>query len=166
MSAKHANKPVMSEKRKATLFKKGDPRINRNGTKGVQTKMTRKKVALMAMTGMMPLDFQMFVMRDQLYTDYDAKEVAGVLTFTPKDGAKKETVTLTQRLMAANSAAPYVHKRMPIAIEGGDKPLTVIDAGKLATLSATELEALLKVLEKLGVSSEFAGVTTPNAGKL
>ena len=55
------------------------------------------------------------------------------------------------RAWAAEKAAPYVHRRMPIAIEGGERPLTVLSATELAKLGSDELERLVELLGKLGV---------------
>lgn len=61
------------------------------------------------------------------------------------------------RAWAAEKAAPYLHKRMPIAIEGGDRPLTIVDAAQLAKLSSSELELLIATLIKLGVTADAVG---------
>ena len=53
------------------------------------------------------------------------------------------------RQWAAQQAAPYVHRKMPTAIEGGARPLQVLDATKLAGLSVVELEVLIVALEKI-----------------
>ena len=55
------------------------------------------------------------------------------------------------RQWAAEKAAPYVHRKMPIAIEGGDpaKPLIVATAQQLRNLSAEELALLQKLSPKL-----------------
>ena len=59
------------------------------------------------------------------------------------------------RQWAAKEAAPYVHKRMPIAIEGGEVPIRLMNLSKLSLMSELELNRLLKnldsVLQTLGV---------------
>ncbi len=56
------------------------------------------------------------------------------------------------RQWAAEKAAPYVHRKMPISVDGGGdgQPIRVIDATKLAAMTAGELETLVAALEKLG----------------
>lgn len=157
--------PVKSERRRRALFT-SETAPRQGKPKGVKDKLTRRKVEIIANTGMMPVDFFAMVMRDQLYNDYTMTEIGSVKSFSPAPGAKKLLVTLQQRLQAANSLAPYVHKRMPIAIEGGDKPLTFIDAGKLAQLSVAELEAFVALMERLGVATAFEGHNVPRTGTL
>jgi hypothetical protein len=55
--------------------------------------------------------------------------------------------SFAKRAWAAQTAAPYIHKRMPIAIEGGDptRPIMIAAADQLKTLSAEEF-ALLTLL--------------------
>ncbi len=161
--------PAKKPRKGSPLFVKGDPRAGRK--LGVKNKITERKIELIANTGMMPVDFFAFVMRDQLYSDYEEVPRPGVGTtkvFRPKKDAKRTPVNLAQRLQAGNSLAPYVHKRMPIAIEGTDKPLTFIDAGKLAQLKPDELDAFIELMTKLGVGGMFAGPGTkpPEAGTL
>jgi hypothetical protein len=62
----------------------------------------------------------------------------------------KERV-LDHRIDAAKVAAPYFHRKMPIAIET-DKPIMGLDLLALAKLPKAEREKLLKTLEKLGVT--------------
>jgi hypothetical protein len=57
------------------------------------------------------------------------------------------------RSWAAKEAAPYLHRKMPIAIEGGDKPIRVVSVDALAKLSTDELERLQAVLTGLGVAA-------------
>ena len=57
------------------------------------------------------------------------------------------------RQWAAKEAAPYLHRKMPIAIEGGDKPIKIISVDALAKLSTEELERLQAVLTGLGVAA-------------
>jgi hypothetical protein len=53
---------------------------------------------------------------------------------------------------AAKAAAPYLHRKMLIAVEGGDpdRPIT-IDAALLVRLTTTEKMLLLTLLGKLGL---------------
>lgn len=111
-------------------FKKGDPNINRAGRKkGAQTKRhlltdeQRKQLATLA-GGITPLEFLMSILRDD---DADLKE----------------------KLEAAKIAAPYMHRKMPIAIEGTDKPLMIVDPSKLAGLTEKELALYEQLLARL-----------------
>ena len=65
--------------------------------------------------------------------------------------SKEKGITLDDRKWAAQHAAPYCHKKMPIAIEGGGAPIQVFDATKLAKLDTKELKILMALLAKLGV---------------
>jgi hypothetical protein len=133
-----------------------------------RNEITAHKLRLMATTGMTPLEFLTAVYRDQLYKEYDTEivdEKRGLAQFFPKmdpaTGAlatEKVPLKIEQRIAAATSAAPYVHRKKPIGIDGGEgKPLTVLTADKLASLSNAELDNLLQVFGKLGVGAEFEG---------
>lgn len=54
------------------------------------------------------------------------------------------------RAWAAKEAAPYLHRRMPIAIEGGDanKPLVFATAEQLQGLPTAQLEVMMGVLSR------------------
>lgn len=60
-----------------------------------------------------------------------------------------EKLSFAKRAWAAQAAFPYVHRRMPLAIEGGDpaRPIVVASAAQLRTLSPEEL-ALLSAMSK------------------
>ena len=79
---------------------------------------------------LMPLDFMLQVLRDP----------------------KRHSTTF--RMTAAEKAAPYIHRKMPIAIEGGDKPLVFLDAAKLSAMDTAELTKLAALLEKVVPSAE------------
>lgn len=139
---------------------------------GSKSKLTIEKIKFLAATGQTPLEFLTAVYRDQLYADYDVEIVdakKGLARCTPRidpitgelDTAKVE-VKLEQRISAASQAAPYVHRKMPIGIDGGaGKPLAMVSTEALAKLSEAELTNLLNVMSKLGISSEFEGRDIP-----
>ena len=62
-----------------------------------------------------------------------------------------EQESFARRAWAAEKAAPYVHRRMPLAIEGGDpaRPVLVATAQQLRTLSAEEFALLQQLSPKL-----------------
>ncbi len=65
--------------------------------------------------------------------------------------AMDETLDPGLRLKAAADVAPYLHRKKPIAVDGGEgMPLTVLSADRLAAMSNDELEALNAALIKLG----------------
>lgn len=89
-----------------------------------------------------------------------AREAAEKLGMTPLEymlktlNGSSKLYSKRDRQWAAEKAIPYTNRRMPIAIEGGDKPLTIIDPSKIAELETEDIEKLVTVLEKLGVSPE------------
>lgn len=95
--------------------------------------------------------------KDALTKDIFAKIKAGELKM-PLDfmlsllTSREPGVTLDDRKWAAQQAAPYCHRKMPIAIEGGGAPIQVFDATKLAGLDTKELRTLMALLGKIGVS--------------
>ena len=151
----------------STAFKKGQPSANPKGRgKGVKNMLTEHKLRLMATTGMTPLEFLTAVYRDQLYTDYDIKaidEKRGLVELLPKvkeDGTlvAKVEVKIEHRIAAATSAAPYVHRKMPIGIDGGEgKPLAVVTAEKLQNMTDEELDKMFAILSRLGIGLEAEG---------
>ncbi len=101
--------------------------------KGTKNRRTIGKELLAAKqidSGLMPLDFALQILRDQTGTYGKA-----------------------DKMWAAQVALPYTHKKMPIAIEGGDKPISIIDATKVASMGEKEIEQLIVVLQKLGVAA-------------
>lgn len=132
---------------------------------GVKNKLTEHKLRLMATTGMTPLEFLTAVYRDQLWDDYDVRvidEKRMLVELLPKrdeEGelvARKVPLKIEHRIAAATSAAPYVHRKMPIGIDGGEgKPIAIVTAEKLAAMSDEELETMFKLLERLGLSAAF-----------
>lgn len=64
-----------------------------------------------------------------------------------------------KRAWAAEKAAPYVHRRMPLAIEGGDprRPLQMVTAQQLRDLSPAELRQLQELNTKLIVEKVIEG---------
>jgi hypothetical protein len=156
-------------------FAKGDPLASEAGRKagrpiGSKTTVSDAKRLFLAQTGQTPLEFLTAVYRDQLYSEYDVEcvdEKKGTYRVWPKldpitgelaKGVTKINVELGQRIAAATAAAPYVHRKMPIGIDGGEgKPLAFVSADRLAELSDAELAKLLDVLGRLGVGAEFEG---------
>lgn len=150
---------VRSEKRRAALFKKGN-RVGAVGRpKGAKHKITEIQQRFLASTGMTPLQFFALVYRDELYEEYEFKKLKTVNGETitvplPKPGTKKIKVEVSHRLSAANSLAPYMHKRMPIAIEMPSREPVFLSAEKLARLNERELSALLNLMDRLGIGEE------------
>lgn len=135
---------------------------------GSKSKITDAKLRFLAQTGQTPLEFLTAVYRDQLYDEYEVEVVdakRNVVHVFPKldpitgdVAANKIKVDIAQRIQAATSAAPYVHRKKPIGIDGGEgKPVSFISAAQLAALSDDELDKLLTVLGKLQVGAEFEG---------
>ena len=176
---------ITAPKKPAARMKAGEVEVSKNGSlkrpgqikrgttanpggrgPGVKSVMTDAKIRYLSMQGQTPLEFLTAVYRDQLYSEYEVEELdkkRGLARVFPKIDpitgdiiAEKITVRLEQRIAAATSAAPYVHRKKPIAIDGGDgKPISFISAAQLATLKDDELDKLLTILGKLNVGADF-----------
>lgn len=109
-------------------FPKGKSGNPKGRGKGVKDRRTLAREAGIDTSGLTPLEFMLQVLRN------------------PKSYNKED------RKWAADKAAPYIHRKMPIALEGGDprKPITIVNADKLKDLSTTELESLVNMLTALG----------------
>lgn len=108
--------------------KSGNPNGRPKGARSKITMLTEKqRIELAQRTGITPLEFLMSVLRDPA-APFDYK------------------------VECAKIASPYLHRKMPIAIEGGDptKPLITLDAAQLRNISTTELKALKDILAKIG----------------
>ena len=171
---------VPAGKKRAGFTKESASAAGKKGGRPAGSKATVSdaKRLFLAQTGQTPLEFLTAVYRDQLYSEYDVEEVdakKGLFRVWPKldpvtgdlaKGVVKISVELGQRISAATAAAPYVHRKMPIGIDGGEgKPLAFVSADRLAELSDAELAKLLDVLGRLGVGAEFEG-THPTVDKL
>jgi hypothetical protein len=112
-----------------------------------------ERQAIAKRQGITPLEFLVSVLREP---DWGIEEVP-ILDRDGNDTGETERmevgVTMKVKMDAAKAALPYMHKRMPIAIEGGDKPLAVFDMSALRGLSTPEIEALMTLLDKVGTSS-------------
>ena len=133
--------PPRATKKKSQWKKgvSGNPKGNPPGYKKKRT-IGREKIAASRFTPaemakLMPLDFALDILRHP--TEY----------------------SLTDRQWAAHEAMPYLHRKMPIAIEGGDRPIGVIDAGKLTSMKTEELERLATIMATLGVAINDAQKT-------
>lgn len=165
-----AERAVAAEVKAAASAEKNPPvSAGRGRPPGSKSKITDAKLRFLAQTGQTPLEFLTAVYRDQLYDEYEVEVVdakRNVVHVFPKldpitgdVAAQKIKVDLGQRIQAATSAAPYVHRKKPIGIDGGEgKPVSFVSAAQLAALSDEELDKLLSVLGKLQVGAEFEGV--------
>ena len=105
----------------------GNPAGRPRGSKN-RYALDRKVRAKLARTGESPLELMLEIMRDP-----------------------NERMEL--RLDAAKSAAPFMHRRMPTAVEDTDpNQQLVFDPQALAGLSAEEKIILLGLFEKIGLT--------------
>jgi len=118
----------------SSRFKGGAENINRDGRpKGAANKIKRlsndERIALVKNNDLMPLIFLQSVVMDE-----------GEIT--------------VNRIKAASEVAPYLHRKKPVAIEGGDRPLTILSADQLANMGDEQLSVLSTALMNLGVGLE------------
>lgn len=122
--------------------KSGNPAGKKPGTKNKVSKVTARRVleaavrdaqgkaADRAAKGLTPLGFMEAVLR------------------TPSE------YPFAARSWAAKEAAPYLHRKMPIAIDGGEgKPIPVmmIDPAKLAAMDSDTLRKAEEVIKLMGI---------------
>lgn len=118
----------------ATSFKKGqsgNPKGRKPGQKAKYDQLSNEqRQAIAAITGgLSPLDLFISIVRSE------------------------SDIPLELRMQAARDAAPYLHRKMPIAIDGGEnKPISMLDIAQLKGLSTAELTTLLKLVEKAGAN--------------
>jgi Family of unknown function (DUF5681) len=123
--------------RNSTSFKpgqSGNPKGRGAGKRGKIYWLTEQaKQELAEKHDTMPLDFLLSVLRD-------------------------DTIPLDMRIQSATAAAPYMHRRMPIAIDGGDpsKPI-VFEASVLHGLSVADKMVLLSLFEKMALGPPAEG---------
>ena len=118
---------------------------------GSRTFLTNLRRSIIAKTGMLPLDFLTAVYRDELWSAYEQQVAAdgSSIYYVPTKTAKRIVVTLDQRISAAGTAAPYVHRKMPQGIEVSDKGSKQLLATSLRGLPTKELLLLSSLLDKL-----------------
>jgi hypothetical protein len=108
-------------------FTKGDKRAGR--PKGTENKVKRltndERIALVKHGNLTPLVFLQSVVMDE-----------------------KESVEMRRR--AASDVAPYLHRKKPVAIEGGERPLMILSPEQLANMDDKQISALNAMLIGLG----------------
>lgn len=116
---------------KQHLWKKGQSGNPAGGKKGVLRRFMDQKTAedrikLADEAGMTPLQFLLSVMVDQEHR-------------------------MDDRIDAAKTAAPYYHRKMPIAVET-NTPGQTLDIAALAKLPKGERETFLRIMAKMGIA--------------
>jgi len=91
-------------------------------------------------------------------TAAERKELAEKFGMTPLEFLLSVMADVTEeihnRLDAAKTATPYMHRKMPIAIEGGDTPIMLYDTAALAKLTDKELTTFSSLMAKLTRGSQ------------
>lgn len=125
-------KPKLRKKSRGIPFPKGNKanpygRRGKSGQGGISRiqSLIESRRKWLAANGLTPLEFLLSVVHDP-------------------------TAHMDYRIDAAKGAMPYVHRKMPIAIEGGDpsKPV-VFEASVLAVLAPEEKLLLMGLMEKM-----------------
>ena len=106
-------------------WKKGQSGNPKGKPKGTKSRRTLAQAEAIAASGLTPLEFMLEVLRH------------------PKD------YSTAQRMWAANAAAPYVHRKMPIAVEGGNSPIKLLNVTNLASMTEADIEKLVALLDNL-----------------
>jgi len=114
-------------------MQKGHTNNPRGRPKGAKTSpnapsMRRKRLLGAQIEGADPLDFNLNVM-------------------------KSKDMPLSYRMQASANALPYTHRKKPIEVEI-PKPITIISAKELATMSDAQLEKLHAALAAIAVTGE------------
>lgn len=151
---RRVNSPLpRGDKRRYRMRGKGRRRTEKiiSRREGSKTHLTNLRRAVIAKTGMLPLDFLTAVYRDELYDRYEqlVADDGKTIYFAPTKHARRIPVDLDQRLSAATSAAPYVHRKMPQGVEIADKGERAMLAQMLRALPPRDLEHLGKLLDKI-----------------
>lgn len=102
----------------------GRPKGSKNKKDLVVADLTKQAIT----EGLMPLDFFLSNLRN-------------------------DQMPLGFRYENAKAAAPYVHRKMPIAIEDVNAPFRVLDMAELAGLSDAELALVEKLMEKAAAAA-------------
>ena len=139
-------------------FKPGQVANPRGRPPGSKNKQDVLKNQIISSTGMTPLEFLTFAYRNQLYAEY-IEELASdgkTVLFKPKPSAAKIEVPLQLRASCAQSAAPYVHKKMPIGVEVKERNAAYLSTEKLRSMSSKQLENFLAFMDQFGMHVDLA----------
>lgn len=154
---------VSQEKGNPHRIQKGEVRNPRGGRgPGFNVALTTLSKKMFLDSGMMPLDFFVAVYRDELYSEYARKmcDKGRTVYYERTAKAQKLEVSLNQRLIAAAHAAPYLHKKQPIAIEPVLPGAAAYDERALRALPNESLATLLGILDQVDRNTVIVGEST------
>lgn len=118
--------------------RKGGPSLNPAGRpKGSISALSLARAKAQAKKGITPLEFLCALVRN------DDKELQDL-------GVNQKDVTLGVRATAATQAAPYIHRKMPLAVDNtGGGQLVVFNAEQLMAMDDQELIALDALIQSI-----------------